>query len=691
VDVAAGHVILTAESRDALDVRTAEVARRPLPQTALAYATLVAPWQRHAFASARLGGRIVKLHARAGQAVERGQLLAEVASLELEALQLELLNAVNDVRLAEKTLNNAEKSDSVPEQALLDARTALQQHRNALEVARGKWRGLGLPDSPTGTTSLPVRSPIAGTVIHADVSVGKVVEPGEHLFKVVDLSRVWAQVGVLESDLPRVREGQPIELRLTAYPGEVFRASVQVKGLALEPQSHLNAVWAELSNPPGKAPRLLPGMSGQARIALPDEEKTWTVPAEAVVHDGVEPYVLVEEARTAAVSEYRRKPVAIIRQSPSEVEVRTAELFPGDRVVTRGAHELGGFFIPGVLRLNPLAARTIGLEVAPVGRHGVEEVVEVEGHVDIPPDRRSAASAQLGGNVSRLHVDPGQRVRAGDLLSEVASLDFLTLQLDLIKEHLAFQLLDQQQGRLRQAGAAVPPRRLIELEAAHAASRNRRESLRKKLGLIGLSSKQIGDVLEKRQLVEAVPVRAAIDGHVVELARALGQVVKSEEPIVTVHDLSRPLVVGFVPEGDLPHVRAGQPARVRLVSEPGRVWPGRVVRSAGVLPPGDQAMSVWVRLDRLPKQPLRHNQLARVSLTVAARPSSLAVPLGAVVHEGTQAFVFVRKEDGAFDRRRVRTGHADDRHVEVVSGLRHGEMIAVRGAEGLRTAYASVR
>src|SRR5262245_5102881 len=226
VDVEKGHVILTAEPCDALDVRSVEVARRPLHESVLAYATLEAPWQRHAFGSARLAGRIVKLHVQPGQAVERGQLLAEVASLELEALRLEVLNAGNDVRQAEKTLQAVEKaSASVPEQTLLDARTTLQQHRNALEVARGKWAGLGLPaDGWSRQTTLPVRSPIAGTVLHADVSAGKVVEPGEHLFKVVDLSRVWVKIGVLESDLARVQRGQPVELRLTAYPGEVFRA-----------------------------------------------------------------------------------------------------------------------------------------------------------------------------------------------------------------------------------------------------------------------------------------------------------------------------------------------------------------------------------------------------------------------------------------------------------------------------------
>src|SRR5262249_50268812 len=159
---------------------------------------------------------------------------------------------------------------------------------------------------------------------------------------------------------------------------QTFRARIQLLGLALEPQTHVATAWAELTNPEGTEPVFLPGMSGQARVILPSADKTWTVPSEALVDNGVEQVVLGGEARMAEVSEYRKKAVAIIRQSPDHVEVAAGDLYPGDRVVTRGAAQLGGFFVPGVLKVGPQAARTMGLELAKVGRHPVEDVVEVE-------------------------------------------------------------------------------------------------------------------------------------------------------------------------------------------------------------------------------------------------------------------------------------------------------------------------
>src|SRR5436305_14749172 len=72
IDRAKGQVILSAEARAALDVRTAEVRARPVPASVLAYATLVSPWQKRGFVTPRLTGRVVKLHARPGQAVAAG-------------------------------------------------------------------------------------------------------------------------------------------------------------------------------------------------------------------------------------------------------------------------------------------------------------------------------------------------------------------------------------------------------------------------------------------------------------------------------------------------------------------------------------------------------------------------------------------------------------------------------------------
>ena len=515
--------------------------------------------------------------------------------------------------------------------------------------------------------------------------------PLEHLFEVVDLSSVWVRIDVLEHDLHRVEVGQPVEVRLTAYPGEVFRAEVKVKGVALDPRTHLNAVWAELPNPPGGDPRLLPGMSGEARLLLPGPAATTAVPAGAVVREGAEHYVLVEEAGATGGSEYRRRAVAVGRRAGGWVEVRSGGLFPGDRVVVRGGHELAGLFAQGVLRPSPEAARGIGLEVEPVSLRPVEAVAEFDGAVDLPPARRASASTPLPGTVRRVLVDRGQPVKAGDVLAEVFSLDLHALQLDLLRAHLEGELLEDTYERLKASGEATARRRLLEQEALVNASRQQRDTLRRRLRVAGLAGEQIDDAVKTGTIIEAVPVRSPIDGVVVGFDRTLGQAVKAEEPLFTVHDLSRPVVQGYVSERDLSRVRVGQKVRVRVAGDPAFLADGTVARSGRSVGPDSRTLSVWVELDRPPAQPLRHNQLARLTLVLGHPQPALAVPRSAVVYEGTRAYAFVRQPDGAFDRVPVEPGRADDRFVEITRGLKPGDPVAVRGTAELQTAYAGIK
>jgi len=696
VDIAKGQLTLSAEARAALDVQTADVNAEPPPASILAYATLVAPWQNHAFATSRLGGRISAVHARSGAAVKAGELLAAVESQEIEQLRLDVLAARTDVRQAEQVLDGLKGSPAVTGQQVLDAETQLSQSRNAVEVATSKWLALGLPKegldgAVTSTPALPIRASVSGTVIHSDLAVGHVVEAGQHLFEIVDHSTVWARIGVLERDLLQVYTGQHVELKLTAYPAEPIRGTIDVVDAALDPETHLCTVWAVFTNPSGQEPRLLPGMSGQARIELPVTKGAKSVPAIALVNDGVDRFVLVEVANSTDRSEFQRKSVIVVREGGGIAVIRSPDLFQGDRVVTRGSHELGGLFAPGIVRLTAETRETLGLNVGAVGYHSIEDVVEVPGIVELPPDRRTVAASPLAGTLVSVRVDRGQKVSAGQVLGEVFSLDFLTLQLDLLKEALAADLLGQQLRQLRTVPEGVSRQKLVNVEAAAAASTNRRDSHRRRLAILGMTPSQLDALIGRREIMPSVPVRSSITGTLVSFDKVLGQSVRADEALFEVHNLSRAWVHGFASEREVPRVRIDQTSRIRLVSDPIKTLTGKVVRSGRIVGPSDRTLSVWVELDHEPDPPLRHNQMGRMTLTVESRPATLAVPLAAVARDGVRSFVFIRKADMTFDRRAVELGRSDDRHVEVRSGLSAGEEIAITSAEELQTAYASVR
>src|SRR5262249_15070142 len=176
------------------------------------------------------------------------------------------------------------------------------------------------------------------------------------------------------------------------------------------------------------AGRLLPGMIGRAALRFPAARQGLLIPAAALVEEGAERYVLVE----MAPGEYQRRNVVVEGRRGGLIQVRRdTGLFPADRVLTSGSHELAEVFRQGVLRLSPEAERGIGLEVMPVARRPVAETLTVPAEVDLPTTARAVVSSRLAGSLVRLLVDRDQEVRAGEPLAEVYSAELLALQLDL--------------------------------------------------------------------------------------------------------------------------------------------------------------------------------------------------------------------------------------------------------------------
>lgn len=704
VDLQTGKMILTRVARETLDVHTVEISSQPVFQTVLAYGTLVSPWNRHALVGSPLGGRIVKLLVSPGDRVTAGQVLAEVESPDVEFLQQELRTAQTELELSTKLVRSTEsasKTGAIPGMRFLEAKIKFKQDQAALEIARLKWRALQLPEESLErilrdprnphSQNLTLNSPIDGVVTHADLSVGKIIDPKEHLFEVLDLSTVWLKAGILEKDLARINEGQSLDLDLTAYPGAKITGKVEVLGQFLDQQTHLGSAWTTLKNPEGADPSLLPGMSGEVRIHSSKDEVRLVVPYSSVIRDGAERFVLVEEEQTKIASTYQKQTVVLGRRVGNMVEVLGGNIFPDDRVVSRGSHELGSFFTKGTLTVSSETARDIGLKVQKAFRSPVHETITVDGIVDVPPTRRTVASSQLGGTIHRILVDRSQSVSKGDILAELISPEFQTLQLEFLQSQLNAELQQSVIDSLQVASDGISQRRVWEAESQFNQLQSRRDTLEKKLKTAGLSDVQLEELLKTRTLVSTLPVRTSIDGVVVEFDKFLGHVVRPDEPLFEIHDLSQVWVQGLVSERDLPSVQVGQVVRVRLVADPEGVVEGKIVRSGRSIGRSDRTLSVWIEFSKMPRISVQHNMSARVTIEVGQTESVLAVPRSAIVREGARSYLFVQKSDGIFERRIVETGRSDDESIEIRKGIQPDESIAVGGTAALQTGYAALK
>ena len=681
VNVETGSMILTKAARETLDVQTVEAEAMKLPRTLNAYGSVIIPWDRHAVIASPLTGRIVDLKVSPGETVSVGQVLAEMESPELEQLILELRTAQVELLLSSKMVENlgqVSRSGALPAVRLIEAKLRQDQDKAAVELASVKWQSLQLPLSMLNTILqspqqnhrqlLQLRSPIDGIVTHVDLSIGKVVDPKEHLFEIIDLRSVWLKIQVLEKDLTIVSVGQTIAFQMITDSSISYLGVVDVVDSYLDPNTHLGTVWATLKNERNGQPFLLPGMIGQVKVGSIKGGDQLVIPVSSVIRDGAERFVLVEQEQTAVASTYKKQPLVLGKRSGDFIEVLGGSLYPGDRVVTRGSHELGSFFAKGVLTVSPESARDIGLKTAPVSTDTIKETITIDGLVDVPPTNRSIASAQLGGAIVKILVDRGQTVRRGQVLAEVTSQAFQNLQLELLKTSLNFNMKQTMVENLRSAREAIAPRQLWENESQLNQLASRSDIAIQQLKTAGITDQQIAELLSSKRLMVTLPVLAPIDGVLMGFDKFLGHVVRPDEPLFEVHDLSRVWVQGFISQRDFPRVRMGQQVRMRFVASPDEVLLGSITRSGQSISVGDQTLSVWIELQGKPSFTLQHNMLARIHIETGDMENSLSVPRKAIVHEGSRSYVFVEGADKTFERRFVVAGRSNDLQTGIVNG-----------------------
>jgi cobalt-zinc-cadmium efflux system membrane fusion protein len=241
-------------------------------------------------------GRIAQLFAKLGDNVSKGQILFTIESPDLIQAESNLIAAAGVLDLTSKTLERAKQlhdvqgiADKDLEQAISDQQTA----EGALRAARDGVAVFGksqpeidrLVQTRTIDPYLVVRSPVGGRVTARNAAPGVFVQPGNAPapYSVADISRIWLNASVKESDMPLVRTGQPIRVSVMALPDNTFTGRISTVGSTVDPQLHRGLVRAEIDDPKHE---LLPGMFASFIIVTGEPVAGPAMPLDGVVREG---------------------------------------------------------------------------------------------------------------------------------------------------------------------------------------------------------------------------------------------------------------------------------------------------------------------------------------------------------------------------------------------------------------------
>ena len=270
-----GVVVVPQERLQTIGVRYEAVAVRPLHKIIRTVGRVTADERRLAKVTVKFHGWIEQLFVSAtGDRVKKGQELFTIYSPDLVATQEEYLLALEGrKRLGDSEFPEVARSS----QELLQA----TRHRLHLwDITEEHIRDLERTKQVTKT--LPIHSPITGTVIRKEVLQGTHVEPGEDLYTIADLSHVWVLADIYEYELPFVKVGQQSAVTLSYDPGTILTGRVGFIYPTLDPKTRTAKVRFELDNP---EENLKPDMYANVELRV-DVGTRLAIPQEAIIESG---------------------------------------------------------------------------------------------------------------------------------------------------------------------------------------------------------------------------------------------------------------------------------------------------------------------------------------------------------------------------------------------------------------------
>lgn len=283
-----------------------------------------------------ISGRVLSLRILPGQEVQKGQKIGTLQSSEAAQARSDYEKAKIESDRADLQLNRAKEllAHEVMSQRDYDDLKAVDEADHAeLQRTRQTLHLLGFNENDTSDI-VPITAPISGVVLDVGTAAGELqrsLDNATAIATIADINSIWIVGDLYPRDQGKVRVGQAAAITVNGYPGMTLHGKVDNISDAVDPTSLTLKVRVVLPNPQH---RLKPAMYANMTLAG-TEQNVIEVPATAVIQNGHETFVFVENA----AGKYERRSVTIANTGTESDNVAEG-LNDGDRVVTQGAELL---------------------------------------------------------------------------------------------------------------------------------------------------------------------------------------------------------------------------------------------------------------------------------------------------------------------------------------------------------------
>ncbi|HXC26460.1 MAG TPA: efflux RND transporter periplasmic adaptor subunit [Stellaceae bacterium] len=324
-------------------IKTETVTDRSFPQQKLALGNIDFNEDQAVLVYPPYQGLILQLFAKIGDDVQKGQTLFTIQSPDLIQAESTLISAAGVLDLTQRALSRARQLFAVQGIAQKDLEQAVSDEMTAegnLRAARDAVRVFGKTDDQIDQIvksrkidpALVVTAPIPGRITARTAAPGDLVQPGSPPapYAMADLSTIWMQAFVPESDTPLYRVGQEVKVSVMAYPGKVFEGTISTIGATVDPNTHRLMTRSAIQDPDHL---LRPNMLATFVITTGPAVNGIGVPFDAVVR---EPDGTMTAWVTTDKRHYTQRIVKLGLQDASDYQIVDG-LKEGETIATEGA------------------------------------------------------------------------------------------------------------------------------------------------------------------------------------------------------------------------------------------------------------------------------------------------------------------------------------------------------------------
>jgi Cu(I)/Ag(I) efflux system membrane fusion protein len=315
----------------------------------------------------------------------------------------------------------------------------------------------------------------------------------------------------------------------------------------------------------------------------------------------------------------------------------------------------------GHVSLSPTQRVMANVATVAAKQTTLDKEINAVGIVQYDQSRQAKVTAWIAGRIDKLHVNKvGDSVSKDKPVAEIYSPDLLATQQEyLLAIKSRDQLKDSPIASIAQSGEGLVT------------------SAKQRLMLFGVKESQIAELGKAGKPNIRLPIYTPLSGVVIEKMVQEGQYVNTGEVLFAIADLSKVWVEIDVFENEVPYVRVGQQVEIRSSGDQHVAVHGRISFVYPFHDPKTHTVKARVEManagGRL-KPDMFVNAIIRVPLV-----TGIVIPVTAVIDTGKRQVAWVETAPGMFEPRDVQVGERVDDKLQILSGLKGGDKVAVSG------------